>query len=149
MSAIGSCVNATRGTQLDEIISELAGEASCGSMKYNANCKRDDLKFRLIRLLEKKPHMSHRQMAQALGVSAGSVNYCINALIEKGLVKVRNFRENGNRLRYLYLLTPKGASAKLILAHDFLVRKAHEYKALRDELDAVVSELDELNYGKD
>jgi EPS-associated MarR family transcriptional regulator len=93
--------------------------------------------------------MSHRQIARELGVSAGSVNYCINALIKKGFVKVGNFRESDNKLRYLYLLTPEGVSAKLTLAHEFLVRKAREYQALRGELDALVSELDELNYGQD
>lgn len=144
-----SNVNASRGLQFDDIISELAGETSCGSFKRDSRCKRDDLRFRVLRLLEKNPKMSHRQIARELGVSAGSVNYCINALIKKGFVKVGNFRESDNKLRYLYLLTPEGVSAKLTLAHEFLVRKAREYQALRGELDALVSELDELNYGQD
>lgn len=144
-----SSVNASRDLQFNNIISELVGETSCGSVSNNTKCRRDDLRFRVMRLLEKNPKMSHRQIAHELGVSAGSVNYCINALIEKGFVKVGNFRKSDNKLRYLYLLTPEGVSAKLTLAHDYLARKALEYQVLRDELDALVSELDELKCGRD
>ena len=144
-----SCVNASQGKQFNNLISELAGKAACGSFDRNSKSNRNDLRFRILRLLENNPQMSHRQIAQELGVSTGAVNYCINALIEKGFVKVRNFRENDNKLRYLYLLTPEGMSAKLALAHEFLVRKALEYQALKHELDTLVSELDVSNYGLD
>ncbi len=144
-----SHVNASKAKQFNDVISELAGKASCGSFERNSKSNQNDLRFRILRLLENNPQMSHRQIAQELGVSAGAVNYCINALIEKGFVKVRNFRENDNKLRYLYLLTPEGMSAKLALAHEFLVRKALEYQALRHELDTLVSELDDLDYKPD
>ena len=144
-----SCVNASQGKQLNDVIAELVGQAPCGSLERNSNSNRDDLRFRILRLLENNPQMSHRQVARELGVSAGAVNYCINALIEKGFVKVRNFRKSDNKLRYVYLLTPEGVSEKLTLAHDFLVRKALEYQALRHELDTLVSELDDSNYGLD
>lgn len=146
---IRSCVNASQGKQFNDVISELAGKAPCGSLARNLKSNRDDLRFRILRLLENNPQISHRQVARELGVSAGAVNYCINALIEKGFVKVRNFRKSDNKLRYVYLLTPEGLSEKLTLAHDFLVRKAFEYQALRHELDTLVSELDASNYGLD
>lgn len=142
-----SHVNASKAKQFNDVISELAGKASCGSCERNSKSNQNDLRFRILRLLENNPQMSHRQIAQELGVSAGAVNYCINALIEKGFVKVRNFRKSDNKLRYVYLLTPEGVSEKLTLARDFLVRKALEYQALRHELDTLVSELDDLNIG--
>jgi EPS-associated MarR family transcriptional regulator len=80
----------------------------------------EDTNFRLMQLLHDKPHMSQREMAKALGISFGGINYCLNALIEKGLVKIHNFSENQNKFGYAYLLTPTGISEKCIIDRQFL-----------------------------
>ena len=84
---------------------------------------REDAHFRVLRLIESQPHLSQREIARALGVSLGAVNYCLNALIAKGHVKVNNFRASDNKLRYAYLLTPRGASERARLTGRFLQRK--------------------------
>lgn len=63
----------------------------------------DDVRFRVLRVLERNPDLSQRQIARELGVSVGAVNYCLGALVEKGLIKVRNFRSSDNKLRYAYI----------------------------------------------
>ena len=102
-----------------------------------------DLRFRVLRLLESNPKLSHRDIAEALGVSAGGVNYCVNALIKIGAIKVQNFRDSKNKLRYAYLLTPKGFAEKSALAEDFLARKFSEYHAIRAEIRDLVAEFGE------
>jgi EPS-associated MarR family transcriptional regulator len=116
-------------------------EAQCGSRAASRSSKpSQDLRFRVLRLLEANPRLSHRDIADALGVSAGGVNYCVNALIEVGAIKVKNFRDSGNKLRYAYFLTPKGLAEKSALAGDFLARKLNEYRAIRAEIDDLMSE---------
>lgn len=72
----------------------------------------DEAHYKLLRLIESRPDATQRELAQALGVSLGKVNYCVNALIEKGLVKARNFRNSQNKLAYAYLLTPAASSRR-------------------------------------
>lgn len=116
-------------------------DARCGSRVAPRLSKSSkDLRFRVLRLLEANPRSSHRDIADALGVSAGGVNYCVNALIEVGAIKVKNFRDNKNKLRYAYFLTPKGFAEKSALAGDFLARKLNEYRAIRAEIDDLMSE---------
>ena len=124
------------------LVQELHGEASCGSFEKTGSNQREDLRYRVLRLLERNPHMSHRQIAQALGGSTGAVNYCINALIEKGMIKVKNFRSNNNKLRYAYILTPEGLNEKAILTVSFLRRKIAEYNAIESEISEILAELD-------
>lgn len=102
---------------------------------------REDIRFRILRLLESDPKLSQRAIARQLGVSLGSTNYCLNALIEKGQIKIQNFRASDNKLRYSYILTPKGAAAKIALTRRFLSRKLAEYEALRVEIEAIETEL--------
>lgn len=101
----------------------------------------DVLLFETIRTLEKNPAQSQRDLARALGVSVGRVNYCLKALAEKGLVKVENYRTSTNRLAYLYLLTPAGVAEKARLTRRFLIRKMAEYDALKGEIAALQREL--------
>jgi EPS-associated MarR family transcriptional regulator len=116
-------------------------EAQCGSRGVPRSSKSSqDLRFRVLRLLEANPRLSHRNIADALGVSAGGVNYCVNALIEVGAIKVKNFRDSKNKLRYAYFLTPKGLAEKSALAGDFLARKLNEYRVIRAEIDDLMSE---------
>lgn len=97
----------------------------------------DDVRFRVLRVLQDEPDLSQREMAVRLGVSLGAVNYCLRALTEKGQVKVRNFRSSDNKLRYAYILTPGGIAEKARLTGAFLARKVAEYEALRAEIEAL------------
>ena len=94
--------------------------------------------------LEKNPQDTQRAIASELGVSLGSVNYCIKALIDKGFVKVENFRKSTNKLGYAYLLTPSGISEKASLTLNFLRRKQHEYEILEQEIAALQAEVEKL-----
>jgi EPS-associated MarR family transcriptional regulator len=89
----------------------------------------------VLRLLAARPRGSQREIASSLGVSLGKANFCLRALIARGLVKAENFRQSSNRLAYLYLLTPDGIAAKADLTREFLTRKSAEYDALRSEID--------------
>lgn len=109
-------------------------------MSDKINEQREDVRFRVLRLLEDNPEYSQRDIAQNLGVSLGAVNYCLNALIDKGHVKVNNFRASDNKLRYAYLLTPHGISEKTALTSRFLRRKLREYEALKEEIEALQGE---------
>ncbi len=100
-----------------------------------------------MRLLEKDPELSQRQLADTLGISLGAVNYCLRALVEKGEVKIRNFRAADNKLRYAYILTPKGIRRKSLLTADFLQRKLREYKALKDEIADLKAEIGAKDQG--
>jgi EPS-associated MarR family transcriptional regulator len=102
----------------------------------------EDAHFRIMRLIEAHPEISQRELARELGLSLGGVNYCLNALIEKGLVKMRNFRASENKLGYAYLLTPAGLAQKTRMTRDFLNRKVAEYEALRAEIESIEAELE-------
>uniref|UniRef100_UPI00333F155A MarR family EPS-associated transcriptional regulator n=1 Tax=Castellaniella defragrans TaxID=75697 RepID=UPI00333F155A len=97
----------------------------------------DEYHLKVLRLLESDPSLSQRELAEALGVSLGKTNYCIRALLDKGLIKMQNFRNSQNKLSYAYLLTPAGIAAKAELAADFLKIKLREYEALRREIEAL------------
>jgi len=89
-----------------------------------------------------KPDSSQRELAQALGISLGSVNYCLQALVEKGCIKMHNFQNKKNKLMYAYLLTPAGIREKMLLTKHFLERKMHEYEALRTEIESLRTEIE-------
>lgn len=97
----------------------------------------------VLRLLEQRPDMSQRELSNALGLSLGKTHYVLHALVDKGLLKVRNFRRSGNKLAYAYVLTPTGLSEKLRLTKAFLKRKEAEFEALRRSIAALRSELKE------
>ena len=98
-----------------------------------------------MRLLLDNPSLSQRELADALGVSLGKINYCLKALMDKGLVKVQNFRNNQNKLAYAYLLTPLGIAEKASLTKQFLRRKIAEYEGLNREIEQLRSEILEQN----
>ena len=100
----------------------------------------EDTHFRVLRLLQENPEMSQRELAAAVGVSVGGMHYVLNALIDKGLVKLGNFTSSNDKRRYTYLLTPKGIARKATLTRTFLVRKMAEYEALREEIEALSKE---------
>jgi EPS-associated MarR family transcriptional regulator len=94
----------------------------------------DEAQFRILRHVEANPRVSQRELARALGLSLGKVNYCLNALIEAGCIKASNFRGSRNKLAYAYLLTPRGIEQKAVATFNFLRQKVAEYEALRSEI---------------
>ena len=104
----------------------------------------EDTHLRLLRLLEANPDLSQRDLARSLGTSLGKTNYCLNALIDKGLVKVRNFRNNQNKLGYAYLLTPRGIDRKATITMHFLKCKMAEYEMLKSEIEQLQREVGKL-----
>jgi EPS-associated MarR family transcriptional regulator len=90
--------------------------------------------FEILRKISKKPEVSQRQLANELGFSLGKLNYCLKALKNKGLIKMKNFQKNPNKLNYFYVLTPKGFSEKGKLTINFMKKKFHEYEELKKEL---------------
>lgn len=106
--------------------------------------RREDVRFRVMRLLEQQPHLTQREIANELGISLGGVNYCLRALVDKGFVKIQNFKGNRNKIGYAYLLTPQGIYEKSKLTADFLVRKMKEYEALKAEIDELSEEVQQM-----
>ena len=88
----------------------------------------------LLRKINDMPEASQRKMAEELNFSLGKLNYCINSLKNKGLIKMRNFKKNPNKINYIYVLTPKGFSQKTKLALNFMKRKMKEYEELKKEI---------------
>ena len=109
---------------------------------------RDELRLRVLCALEANPELSQRQLAAELGVSLGGVNYALKALVERGFVKADNFRKSGNKVAYLYVLTPRGVAEKASLATAFLSRKLEEYEVLKQEIEALKSEVSSGDSGK-
>jgi EPS-associated MarR family transcriptional regulator len=99
-----------------------------------------ELQFRVLRLLETNPYLSQRELSKSLGVSLGGVNYCLNALISKGSIKIQNFKNNQNKWAYAYLLTPQGITEKTALTSAFLKRKMQEYQQLKEEIEILNQE---------
>jgi len=108
----------------------------------------EEAHYRLLRLLDSSPNLSQRELARELGVSLGKVNYCVNALIEKGWVKARNFRNSNNKLAYAYLLTPRGIEQKAAITVYFLRRKMAEFESLKKEIARLRREVDRLPQAK-
>lgn len=101
-----------------------------------------DTEYRILKILERNPQLTQRQVAGELGVSLGKTHYLIRALINKGLVKLGNFKTSNNKMGYLYLLTPKGLVEKSELAQSFLLRKRQEYERLAEEIAELMKESD-------
>ena len=97
--------------------------------------------LKLLRHLEENPDVTQRELARELGISLGKANYCLKALINKGLIKAKNFKNSANKRAYLYILTPKGIEAKVHISVKFLQRKVQEYEALRREIEQLKTEL--------
>lgn len=99
-----------------------------------------DTSFKILRILEERPQISQRELAEKVGISLGGINYCLKALVNVGHIKINNFRKNSNKCGYFYLLTPKGLSKKSALSADFLKRKMAEYSALKSEIESIQQE---------
>ena len=90
--------------------------------------------FEILRKINKKPQSSQRELAQELGFSLGKLNYCLKELQKKGLIKIKNFKKNPNKINYMYILTPKGIKRKTELTINFMRKKIKEYEELKKEL---------------
>ena len=110
----------------------------------------EDTYFRVMRILQENPDLTQRELAEKLGISVGGLNYCLNALIEKGFVKMGNFQKSKNKFKYVYLLTPQGIAERVALTSRFLKRKMDEYDALKVEIEALKAQVGEdQDYGKE
>jgi len=97
----------------------------------------DEYRYKILKIISTNPEISQRQLANELGISLGKVNYCLKALMGKGLVKVANFRNNKNKLSYMYLLTPRGIEEKAVITLAFLKFKLHEFEMLQREIEVL------------
>jgi EPS-associated MarR family transcriptional regulator len=101
----------------------------------------EEIQLKVLRRLQQTPEVSQRVLAKELGISLGSINFCFQALVEKGWVKMQNFSQSKNKLRYAYLLTPTGVAEKSKLTTEFMKRKVAEYEALQLEIEILKSEI--------
>ena len=105
------------------------------NMNNNIDMKKiNQQQFDVLRKISKKPSANQRELASELEISLGKLNFVLKGLKKKGLIKIRNFKKNPNKSRYLYLLTPKGIAEKTDLTINFMKRKMKEYDELREEL---------------
>ena len=100
-----------------------------------------DTEYNILKILEKEPNLTQREVAKEMGLSLGKTNYVIRALINKGFIKLSNFRRSDNKIAYIYLLTPQGVSEKSLLAKAFLQRKLIEFEQLEVEIKNLKKEL--------
>lgn len=101
---------------------------------YSNIVKNQEDYFKVLRKINNKPNSSQRELADELGFSLGKLNYCLKALKEKGLIKIKNFNKNPNKLSYVYVLTPQGISEKAKLTINFMKLKMKEYDELKKEI---------------
>ena len=102
---------------------------------------KSDTEYLVLKKLENNPRLTQRELSVELGLSLGKTNYVIKALVDKGWLKLNNFKRSDNKLGYIYLLTPRGISGKTILARNFLMRKSEEYNRLEEEIEKLKNEL--------
>jgi EPS-associated MarR family transcriptional regulator len=107
----------------------------------------EEMRYKLMRLLEANPQLSQRDAAQELGISLGKVNYGLQALIRKGWIKASRFKNSRNKAAYMYLLTPRGIEERARLTVSFLQLKMREYEALRAEIEQIRREAERINAG--
>ena len=110
-------------------------------MASNRDERKQELHFRVMRLLEDDPSISTREIAQKIRISNGAAYYCVTALVDKGYVKLKNFTRSKSKAKYIYKLTPRGIRAKAALTVQFLERKRNEYQQLKAEIYRLESEI--------
>lgn len=108
----------------------------------SSQSKREEVRLRVLRALGENPELTQRQLAEELGISLGGVNYAVKALVERGLVKMKNFSRSDHKASYLYVLTPSGIAEKASLASALLSRKLEEYELLMTEIGALRREVE-------
>lgn len=101
----------------------------------------EEIQFEVLRRLHQSPDLSQRILSKELGISLGSINFCFQALVEKGWIKMLNFSQSKHKLRYAYLLTPAGIAEKSKLTAEFLKRKTAEYEVLQEEINRLQADI--------
>jgi len=110
--------------------------------KVNSKSKiQEEARFQILRLLHENPELTQRELGERVGISLGAVNYCLKALMDRGLVKAQNFKRSPNKMGYAYFLTPTGMAERTLLTAKFLKRKMTEYEALRVEINELEREI--------
>ena len=99
--------------------------------------QQEDAKFRVFQIINENPQMTTREIAQKVGISNGSAYYLLTSLIDMGFLKLSNFKDSSQKIKYSYLLTPKGIREKSLITNKFLVRKKQEFEALRKEINSL------------
>lgn len=102
----------------------------------------DKIRYRLLSLLDENPDLTQRELADRMGISLGKTNYCLKALVDKGLVRVQNFRNSKNKIAYLYKLTPAGVNDRIRVTRRFLARKLREHAELGNEIERLKCEME-------
>ena len=97
----------------------------------------EDAKFRVLQIINENPQLTTREIAQKVGISNGSAYYLLTSLIDMGFIKLSNFKNSSQKIKYSYLLTPKGIREKSLITNKFLARKKIEFEALRDEINSL------------
>ena len=103
----------------------------------------DEYRYKILKMIEVKPNITQRELARELGVRLGGANFCLKALIEKGLLKATNFKNSQNKLAYMYLLTTHGVEEKSNITIRFLKAKIQEYTLLKNEISMLIQESQE------
>ena len=101
----------------------------------------EDVKFRVFQIINENPQMTTREIAQKVGISNGSAYYLLTSLIDMGFIKLSNFKDSSQKIKYSYLLTPKGIREKSLVTSKFLVRKKQEYELLKKEINRLEQDL--------
>ena len=113
----------------------------CSTIEQRPALLTDEYRSKILRILEESPEISQRDLARELGVSLGKVNFCLQALVEKGLIKANNFKNSNNKKAYMYFLTRKGIAEKAQATARFLKRKIAEYESLEREIETLKREV--------
>jgi EPS-associated MarR family transcriptional regulator len=108
----------------------------------------EDAKLRVFQIISENPQMTSREIAKRIGISNGSAYYLLTSLIDKGFVKLSNFKQNSQKKKYSYLLTPKGIREKSLVTSKFLIRKKREYEMLKEEIDTLEKSIGNVFKGK-
>ncbi len=103
----------------------------------------DEYRYKILKALERNPAVSQRELSRELGISLGKVNYCIQALVGKGMVKAKNFKNSGNKKGYAYVLTPQGLEDKAAATVRFLSSKVRQYEVLKMEIEQLKRDVPE------
>ncbi|HEY0158848.1 MAG TPA: MarR family EPS-associated transcriptional regulator [Thermoanaerobaculia bacterium] len=101
-----------------------------------------EVSYRVLKIIESEPAITQRALAERLGVSVGKVNYCLKALMEKGLIKSTNFKNSSRKIQYMYVLTPRGVRERLRVAMAFLRRKSEEYDEIRLDIERLTAAME-------
>ena len=107
------------------------------------NLNEQEIRYRLLKILSREPNLTQRELASELGISLGKVNNCLSDLVQKGYIKVKNFKDSKHKLRYLYILTPHGLEEKARITVRFFKRKLKEYDQLQQQITELRQEIEE------